>query len=86
MPAKFEGEPNDVLLGGVLPVGDKFQAVFQLHRPCVGGDHKPCTVVQTFESTLFDTMEQAIAQVTATQQELEGQGITDWQAEAVAKA
>jgi hypothetical protein len=82
MGAIYESKAEDVMLGGIVPVGDKFQVVFVIHRPCRGGDHKACTVVQRFESQkLHDTREAAIDMVDSCRQDLVEQGITDWKAE-----
>lgn len=82
MGAIYEGHAGDVMLGGITPDGDKFRVVFQVHRPCRGGDHKECTIAIQYDSAqLYDTREDAIGFMASVRQDLVEQGITDWKAE-----
>jgi hypothetical protein len=64
-------------VGGCEQINGKWHAVFEVHSPCVGEDHKGCTVLERNVSPSYGTPQEAIDVVMAIKDE---SGLEGWEA------
>lgn len=69
-------KPNRFLVGGCDEINGKWHAIFEIHSPCKGGEHKGCTVVERNVSPPLGSREEAIETVHAIKDE---SGLEGWE-------
>lgn len=69
-------KPNRFLVGGCDIIDGTWRAIFEIHSPCNGQDHKNCTVVEKNISPPLSSKEEAIETVLAIKDE---SGLEGWE-------
>jgi hypothetical protein len=64
------------LVGGCDEIDGKWHAVFEIHSPCNGGEHRGCTVVERNVSPPLESKEAAIQAVLEIKDE---SGLDGWE-------